>query len=61
MESRYADGDFRYAGGEIPSTTDDRLYTETDAQNNTTVKFARIWPDDYIYFGQKLTFGYDTD
>ena len=61
VESRYADGDFRYAGGEIPSTTDDRLYTETDAQNNTTVKFAPIWPDDYIYFGQKLTFGYDTD
>ncbi len=61
VESRYADGDFRYAGGEIPSTTDDRLYTETDAQNNTTVKFAPIWPDDYVFFGQKLTYGYDAE
>ena len=61
VESRYADGDFRYAGGEIPSTTDDRLYTETDAQNNTTVKFAPIWPDDYVFFGQTLTYGYDPD
>ncbi len=61
VESRYADGDFRYADGEIPSSTDDRLYTETDAQNNTTVKFAPIWPDDYIFFGQTLTYGHDSD
>jgi hypothetical protein len=61
VESRYADGDFRYAGGEIPASTDDRLYTETDAQNNTTVKFAPIWPDDYIYFGQTLTYGYNAE
>ena len=61
VESRYADGDFRYADGEIPATTDDRLYTETDAQNNTTVKFAPVWPDDYIYFGQTLTYGYDAE
>ena len=61
VESRYADGDFRYADGEIPASTDDRLYTETDAQNNTTVKFAPIWPDDYIYFGQTLTYGYDAE
>ncbi len=61
VESRYADGDFRYADGEIPSSTDDRLYTETDAQNNTSVKFAPIWPDDYIFFGQTLTYGHDSD
>ncbi len=61
VESRYADGDFRYADGEIPSSTDDRLYTEIDAQNNTTVKFAPIWPDDYIFFGQTLTYGHDSD
>ena len=61
VESRYADGDFRYADGEIPSSTDDRLYTETDAQNNTTVKFAPIWPDDYIFFGQTLTYGHNSD
>ena len=61
VESRYIDGDFRYADGEIPATTDDRLYTETDAQSNTKVKFAPIWPDDYIFFGQTLTYGYDAD
>ena len=61
VESRYADGDFRYADGDIPTTTDDRLYTETDAQNNSKVKFAPIWPDDYIYFGQTLTYGYDAE
>ena len=61
VESRYIDGDFRYADGEIPATTDDRLYTETDAQSNTTVKFAPIWPDDYIFFGQALTYGYSAE
>ena len=58
VEARYADGDFRYADGEIPNTTEDRLYTELDADNNTIVKFAPIWPDDYIYFGQTLNFDY---
>ena len=58
VEGRFADGDFRYADGEIPTTTEDRLYTELDANNNTIVKFAPIWPDDYIYFGQTLNFDY---
>ena len=58
VEDRFADGDFRYADGEIPSTTEDRLYTELDENNNTVVKFAPIWPDDYIYFGQTLNFDY---
>ena len=25
------------------------------------MKFAPVWPDDYIYFGQTLTYGYDPD
>ncbi len=58
VEGRYADGDFRYANGEIPSTVEERLYTETDENNNVNVKFAPIWPDDYLYFGQTLNFGY---
>ncbi len=52
VEDRYADGDFRYAGGYIPSKANDRLYI--DENNNS--HFYPIWPDDYIFFGQNLTF-----
>ena len=61
VESRFADGDFRYADGEIPTSTEIRLYTETDAEENVHVKFAPIWPDDYIFFGQTLTYGFDAN
>ena len=57
VEDRFADGDFRYAGGEIPSTVDERLYIDT--QDNNTTKFYPIWPDDYLFFGQMLTYGHD--
>ena len=57
VEYRYADGDFRYAGGEIPSTVEERLYTDTEDGNKT--KFYPIWPDDYLFFGQMLTYGHD--
>ena len=56
VEDRYADGDFRYAGGEIPTDDDQRLYNDPD--DNDKEKFYPIWPDDYIFFGQKLTYGY---
>ena len=56
VENRYADGDFRYAGGEIPTEVDERLYTDTE--NNKTY-FYPIWPDDYLFFGQMLTYGWD--
>jgi len=57
VEDRFADGDFRYAGGTIPESEDERFYTWTD---NGTVEtaFFPIWPDDYIFFGQKLTYGW---
>ena len=52
VEDRYADGDFRYADGSIPETDDVRTYV--DGMN--TSHFYPIWPDDYIYFGQMLTY-----
>ena len=63
VEDRFADGDFRYAGGSIPDTEDERHWQETiSGSGETAVKEDRwspIWPDDYIFFGQKLTYGYN--
>lgn len=56
VEDRFADGDFRYAGGSVPETADERQYIDTEDENK--VKFFPIWPDDYLFFGQKLTYGY---
>lgn len=58
VENRMTDGDFRYADGEIPTSVDDRYYTVTDNNENVIVKYAPIWPDDYIFFGQSLTYDY---
>ena len=62
VEKRYRDGDYRYAGGTIPESVDKRmtLETTTDNENNeTTVPvFYPIWPDDYLFFGQTLNYGY---
>lgn len=51
VEDRYADGDYIYAGGSIPENKDVRL-------NTTDSKYYPIWPDDYLFFGQRLTYGY---
>ena len=51
VESRFADGDFIYAGGTIPSSEDKRF-------DNTDKKHYPIWPDDYFFFGQTLTYGH---
>ena len=59
VENRYADGDFVYAGGTIPDAYDERMRVVTE-ETTSTVTYAPIWPDDYIYFGQMLTFGYNT-
>ena len=67
VESRYTDGDFIYdAGneGEIPTKANIRYYTYTDTSTSSaTVKtgYAPIWPDDYIFFGQMLTYGHDSN
>ena len=63
VEDRFADGDFRYAGGTIPATEDERFYSWTATDTETGVEtvessFFPIWPDDYIFFGQKLTYGW---
>ena len=59
VENRFYDGDFRYADGTIPETFNiRRLESEPDASGNTTVTWAPIWPDDYLFFGQRLNYGY---
>ena len=55
VEDRYRDGDFRYANGYIPEGADERQYINT---TTWTIAFHPIWPDDYIFFGQMLTYGY---
>ena len=54
VEDRFADGDFIYADGTIPTNTDERLYI--DEEEN--IHYYPIWPDDYLYFGQSLSYGY---
>ena len=62
VEDRFEDGDFRYAAGEIPTAEDERFHLETvtgtNGQPTTEPHFYPIWPDDYLFFGQKLTYGY---
>ena len=48
VEHRFADGDFIYAGGNIPEDDDIRLKDDS---------YYPIWPDDYIFFGQRLNYG----
>ena len=59
VEERYADGDFIYAGGTIPEAYDERMRVVTE-ETTSTVTYAPIWPDDYIFFGQSLNYGYDS-
>ena len=59
VEDRYADGDFVYAGGTIPDAYDERMRVVTEG-TTSTVTYAPIWPDDYLYFGQMLTYGYNS-
>jgi hypothetical protein len=60
VEHRFYDGDFRYAGGTIPESTntrqEDKGFT-ADGRHN--VMWNPIWPDDYLFFGQTLSYGYD--
>ena len=54
VEERFADGDFIYAAGEIPTAEDERLWKDTEHENKPY--YFPIYPDDYIFFGQKLTY-----
>ena len=63
VEDRFEDGDFMYAGGTIPDNEDERYYLETVTNSQTgsvtqTEHYYPIWPDDYLFFGQTLTYGY---
>ena len=55
VEQRYGDGDFRYADGVIPETEDERTHVDADGNSH----FYPIWPDDYFYFGQMLTYNWN--
>ena len=57
VEDRYSDGDFRYADGSIPETVETRMRTIA-SETSVTTAFAPIWPDDYLYFGQNLNYGW---
>ena len=56
VEERYGDGDFIYAEGEVPTIENERHWVDT-LDNNKSYYFP-IWPDDYIFFGQSLTYGW---
>ena len=49
VENYFANGDFVYANGEVPREKDERY----DAESHT---YVPVYPDDYIYFGQQLTY-----
>ena len=55
VEDRYGDGDFRYADGNIPENEDQRTLVDADGVSH----FYPIWPDDYLYFGQMLTYSWN--
>ena len=72
VEDRYDDGDFRYSEGSIPTSAEQReriiekYQQTTDPTTNQTTTittqetiYAPIWPDDYLFFGQNLTYGHD--
>jgi hypothetical protein len=64
VEERFADGDFRYAAGSIPSSEDERYYQKSITSGETTTyedQWYPIWPDDYLFFGQKLTYGWTSE
>ena len=55
VEDRYGDGDFRYADGTIPESEDQRTLVDANGVSH----FYPIWPDDYLYFGQMLTYNWN--
>ncbi len=55
VEERFADGDFIYAGGNIPDDINIRMRQDADGVE----RYYPIWPDDYLFFGQMLTYGYE--
>ena len=60
VEHRFYDGDFRFADGTIPEGYNIRRQESEDLDDdgNKIVTWAPIWPDDYLFFGQTLSYGY---
>lgn len=52
VERLFADGDFVYKHGTIPLETNERYSTAYS-------RYLPVWPDDYYFFGQQLSYGYD--
>ena len=64
VAKRYADGDFIYASGSIPDQTSERMFfkeaKESEIPDPKNNRYFPVYPDDYIFFGQMLTYGYST-
>ena len=61
VEHRFYDGDFRYANGTIPESYNIRRQeniVNVNDVNVTDITWVPIWPDDYLFFGQTLTYGH---
>ena len=57
VQDRYTDGDFVYAGGELLPQNEDKHYWE-EHDPNDDFGWDALYPDDYIFFGQSLTYGH---
>ena len=55
VSNRYSNIDFTFADGTVPTTDDIRLVVDTVNQRSY---YSPLWPDDYLFFGQNLTYGY---
>ncbi|MBE6259624.1 MAG: hypothetical protein E7107_02195 [Prevotella sp.] len=51
------DNDFLYADGKIPEAKDVRVRTVTEGTASVN-RYAPVWPTDYLFFGQTLTYGH---
>ena len=61
VEDRYADGDFIYADGTIPKPyvkDEDPRWNSTSQKYEPLDNYVTKGADDYIFFGQRLTYGY---
>ncbi len=54
VEDRYGNPDFLYAQGTIPAKTDIRRHVD----ESDNAYYEPIYPDDYLFFGQRLGFGH---
>lgn len=58
VANRYADGDFIYANGTIPTENDERYWETKNGEGKITDFGWTPKDDDYLFFGQKLNYGF---